>query len=87
MCAAPVGLVWGVEAEVGDVGCVEAGEALDLVREPAVLVARLKQLAPHLVEALVVLLQQAAVPLANLRTPQPSTTLTHHESSITMKRA
>ncbi len=64
---APVGLVWGVEAEVGDVGGVEAGKALDLVREPAVLVPRLEQLAPHLVEALVVLLQQRAVPLPHLQ--------------------
>ena len=63
----PVGLVWGVEAEVGDVGGVEAGKAFDLVREAAVLIPCLEQLAPHLVEALMVLLQQSAVPLPHLR--------------------
>jgi hypothetical protein len=65
--AAPVALVGRVEAHVGDVASVQAGEALDLVREAAVLVPRLEQLAPHVVEARMVLRQQAAVLLAHLR--------------------
>ena len=71
----PVGLVRGVEAEVGDVRGVQAGEALHLVPEAAVLVPSLQQLPPHRVEALVVVLQQLAVPVAHLRFPAACETL------------
>lgn len=64
----PVRFVWGVEAEVGYVGGVEAGKALNLVGKAAILVPSLQQLAPHFVEALVVLLQQGTVPLPDLPT-------------------
>ena len=64
---APVALVGRVEAHVGDVAGVQAGKALDLVRKAAVLVARLQQLPPHVVEALVVLRQQRAVLLPHLQ--------------------
>ena len=47
-------------------GGVEAGEALDLVPEAAVLVPCLQQLPPHRMEALVVVLKQAAVPVPHL---------------------
>ena len=51
---------------------VEAGKALHLVRKTAVLVARLHELAPDLVEPLVVLLQQVAVSFPNLQMLQHS---------------
>ena len=53
-------------------GCVEAGKALHLVPEAAVLVPRLEQLAPHGMEALVVVLEQAAVPVPHLHLPASS---------------
>ena len=70
--SSPVRLVGRVEAQVGDVGCVEAGEALHLVRKAAALVPCLQQLAPHCVEALVVVLQQLAVPVPHLHSHSTS---------------
>lgn len=48
-------------------GAVQAGKALHLMRKSTVLVASLHELAPHLVEPLVMLLQQLAVPLPHLQ--------------------
>lgn len=47
-------------------GGVDAGRALHLVRRAAVLVARLEQLAPHLVGSLVVLPQLLPVLILHL---------------------
>jgi hypothetical protein len=60
----PVALVGGVVAQVCHVAGVQARKPLDLVREARVLVARLHQLAPHRVEALVQLLLPQPVLLA-----------------------
>ena len=62
----PVGLVGRVEAEVGDMRGVQAGEALHLVPKAAVLVPCLQQLPPHRMEALMVVLKQLAVPIPHL---------------------
>lgn len=65
----PVGLIWGIERQVGDMGSVQACEALDLVRKAAVLVASLEQLAPHCMEPLMMLVQQLPMLLPNLQHP------------------
>ena len=49
-------------------GRVQAGKALHLVPEAAVLVARLQKLPPHRMESLMVVLQQPAVPVPHLQT-------------------
>jgi hypothetical protein len=60
----PVALVGGVVAQIRHVAGVQARKPLDLVREARVLVARLHQLAPHGMEALVQLLLPQPVLLA-----------------------
>ena len=50
---------------------VEACKALKLVREAAILVAGFHELAPNLVEALMVVLQQMAVRLSDPVPPLP----------------
>lgn len=62
---AAVILVWRVKHEIGDVACVKAGKAVQLVREARFLVTCHHELSPDWVELLVVLLQ--AVPMLLLQ--------------------